>query len=123
MAVARKPAIARMQQPVEPWQTEYRIKRPGPPDTPRDIEINVSAGNELAIGRQQSNVGEQRVNRHLQLLGDPGLLQSRGLESSPDERLRPKVDPARAEPTLAVVENPAAGWGAHFSVLCHDFVR
>ena len=74
IAIPRKPAITRMQQPVESWQTEYRIERPRPPDTPRDIEINVGAGNELAIGCQQSNVGEQRINRHLQLLGDPGLL-------------------------------------------------
>src|ERR1700690_3829600 len=45
IAVARKPAIACMNQPVEPWQTEYSIERPSPPDAPCDIEIDVSAEN------------------------------------------------------------------------------
>jgi len=75
VAVPRKPPIPNVDQPVEPWQTENRIEGPRPPYLSRHIQINIGSGNQPAIRREQSNVGDQFFVRYLEPLRNPRLIQ------------------------------------------------
>src|ERR1039458_2271518 len=115
--VPRKPPITRVDQPVEPRQTEHCIEGPSPPDPSRDMQINIGARNQLATSRKQPYVGEQFFMRHFELLCDPRLIQRGNLESAPPERSRPKLHPTRAETALPIVKDHAldrpSGFRAH----------
>ena len=109
MAVSRKPPVAEMDQAVETGQAEKSVERPRPPDFPRDEQIDISSGNKLPIGREQSNVRDQIFARHINFARDPRLVERGDGKSAALQSACPEPHPARAEAALSVVEDDAAG--------------
>ena len=107
--VPRKPPIAHVDQPIEPWQTENRIEGPGPPDPSRHIQINIGSRYQMTISRQHPYVGEQFFTRHLDPLRNPRFIQRGNLEATPPERPRPILHPTRAETALPVIKDDTSG--------------
>jgi hypothetical protein len=75
VAVSREPPIAEMDHAIETGEAEKRVERPRPPDFPRDEQIDIRSGNQLPIGREQSNVREQFFARHIYLVSDPRFIE------------------------------------------------
>jgi hypothetical protein len=108
MAVSRKPSIAEMDHAIETGEAEKSVERPRPPDFPRDEQIDIRSGNQLPIGREQSNVREQLFARHIYFVSDPRLVEGGDCKSAAFQSACPEPHPARAETALAVVKDDSA---------------
>lgn len=107
MAMVRECPVTPVKNVPAQRRDRYKIERIRPPDAFHRVTIGVGALDLLAVFQQQAQVLHEFVFVQLQFFFDPVRLKRRDFKSSFPQRVFPERNPAAAESTRIVVENPA----------------
>ena len=107
VSIPIKPTIAPPKHPIKTRQTEDCVERPCPPNLSCHIEVCIGTRFQFPGAGQYSYVVQQIFLRDLQATIVKSGLQVFKRKSPPPNYFLPEVNPTKAEPASAIVENPA----------------